>query len=76
MGKLEEQGMADYKFTRAVVDPADEIDFSGETKYVIQEGKKTYTKAELEAIDRQIDEKAKRIAEEKVLEYLEEIENE
>lgn len=50
MGKLEEQGVADYKFKRAVVDPADEIDFSGETKYVIQEGKKTYTKAELEAI--------------------------
>jgi len=33
-------------------------------------------KEELEAIDRQIDEKAKRIAEEKVLEYLREIENE
>ena len=33
-------------------------------------------KAELEAIDKQIDDKAKRIAEEKVLEYLEEIENE
>ena len=33
-------------------------------------------KEELEAIDRQIDEKAKRIAEEKVLEYLQEIENE
>lgn len=33
-------------------------------------------KEELEAIDRQIDEKAKRIAEEKVLEYLQEIEDE
>ena len=33
-------------------------------------------KEELEAIDRQIDEKAKRIAEEKVLEYLQVIEDE
>ena len=47
------------------------------TAYAItlDENKET-KKEELEAIDRQIDEKAKRIAEEKVLEYLKEIENE
>ena len=42
----------------------------------IDKYKEKTKKEELEAIDRQIDEKAKRIAEEKVLEYLREIENE
>jgi len=42
----------------------------------IDKYKEKTKKEELEAIDRQIDEKAKRIAEEKVLEYLQEIENE
>ena len=44
-------------------------------KQTIADEEKT-KREELEAIDRQIDEKAKRIAEEKVLEYLKEIENE
>ena len=42
----------------------------------IDKYKEKTKREELEAIDRQIDEKAKRIAEEKVLEYLQEIENE
>lgn len=40
----------------------------------IDKYKEKTKKEELEAIDKQIDEKAKRIAEEKVLEFLEEIE--
>ncbi len=42
----------------------------------IDKYKEKTKREELEAIDKQIDEKAKRIAEEKVLEYLQEIENE